>query len=176
LSNPPTTFNGTPTTTTTKKKKKKLKSRLEFYGVLSGRDATPEDALQSIESCIREVLGVDVRSVWHTQKARSGRFQAERSRRIQEDVVGLVERSGEDGSPSYYCTQQLDNLLIKYTVHASDPKDEETKDSTAAQVGTPDTNPSSSSRMDVNTNGSGADDTVIVHGIQLLTRDWTGEQ
>ena len=43
---------------------------LEFYGKATGRDESDEDALESIKSCIEEVLSVDVRSKWQTKKAR----------------------------------------------------------------------------------------------------------
>jgi tRNA-Thr(GGU) m(6)t(6)A37 methyltransferase TsaA len=59
-------------------------NEMEFYGVASGRDASNEDGLQRIKSCIEEVLSVDVRSSFQTKKARKGKFQAERAIRVSD--------------------------------------------------------------------------------------------
>ena len=113
------------------------KNALQFYGPKYGEKST-EETLESIQRCITQVLAIDVRSSFQTKKAREGKFQAERS-------VRLKDMRNEVNEVSEVCTQQIDNLLIKYTV------DEETN-----------TKRSSSE-------GSGAEDIVTVLSIQLLT-------
>jgi tRNA (adenine37-N6)-methyltransferase len=107
---------------------------LQFYGGQS-LDATVEQ----VATCIAEVLSVDVRSAWQTKKAREGKSQAERASRVQGDYT---EGSSE-------CTQQLDNLLIRYTV---------------SQPGTQNRDESE---------GSGAEDTVLVHSIELRDQSFS---
>jgi hypothetical protein len=109
----------------------KLVPCLEFY-----------DSVSDIRSCIEEVLSVDVRSAWQTKKARSGQFQAERSRRLW-TVQKNINDNAETSAPGV-CTQQLDNLLISYTV-----KEAETLQRKASA-------------------GSGAEDIVSVQSIKLL--------
>ena len=69
---------------------------LQFYGVSSGRDATPEEALAAIRFCIVEVLSVDVRSEWQTKKARKGRYRAERADRLREVVKSGCDKSSTE--------------------------------------------------------------------------------
>ena len=124
---------------------------LEFYGPHTGRDSSNEDCLKAIQGAISQVLAIDVRSKWQTGKARKGKFQAERSNRVKEvmskenateDKAGEVDEDDEE----ILCTQQLDNLLIKYSIRA--PKDDGQKDEV--------------------TFGSGANDTIEVRAIELL--------
>lgn len=132
---------------------------MEFFGVASGRDKTIDSGLASVKACIIEVLGVDVRSAWQTGKARSGKSQAERSLRVKEvqkDSVDQAESSKEgqsnnEGNIPKMCTQQLDNLLIKYTIGLVD------KESTTSAV---------------NTAGSGADDMVTVEDIEPISQEY----
>jgi len=128
---------------------------MEFFGVASGRDKSIDSGLASVKSCIIEVLGVDVRSAWQTGKARTGKSQAEKSIRVKQVLKDNVARvvDNEEGqidssvcNPKM-CTQQLDNLLIKYTIDLVD--NEKTKSS-------------------VNTDGSGADDMVTVRDTDLI--------
>ena len=53
---------------------------LEFYGK---QGETPQQTLDNVIECIKEVLSTDVRSSWQTKKARKGKYQAERARRLQ---------------------------------------------------------------------------------------------
>ena len=124
---------------------------LEFYGPHTGRDSSNEDCLKAIQGAISQVLAIDVRSKWQTGKARKGKFQAERAKRVKEvmnkdnateDKAGEVDEDDEE----LLCTQQLDNLLIKYSIRA--PKDDGQKDEV--------------------TFGSGANDTIEVRAIELL--------
>mmetsp|Transcript_26245 Transcript_26245/g.39730 ORF Transcript_26245/g.39730 Transcript_26245/m.39730 type:complete len:575 (+) Transcript_26245:218-1942(+) len=110
------------------------KKLLNFYGQ---KDESKEQALESILLCIEEVLAVDVRSSWQTKKVRNARSQAERSSRL----------GGEPGKTEV-CTQQLDQLLLSYTVE---------------QPMSP--LKSSASR------GSGAEDIVTVHSIELFKKE-----
>jgi tRNA-Thr(GGU) m(6)t(6)A37 methyltransferase TsaA len=117
---------------------------LDFYGTHCG-DGSMDETMKSISHCIAEVLSIDVRSAWQTNKARDSKFQAERAGRIR-DV--LSENSAPDSAPandSEQCTQQLDNLLIYYTVQAPEQHARNTSE------------------------GSGAEDIVHVNSIQLLT-------
>jgi hypothetical protein len=107
---------------------------LEFY-----------DSAADIRACIVEVLAVDVRSAWQTKKARLGQFQAERSKRLTADK----ESSSSEAlvAPAHapgVCTQQLDNLLISYTIDEAETV--QRKESA----------------------GSGAEDIVSVRSISLL--------
>jgi hypothetical protein len=107
---------------------------LQFYGGQS-LDATVEQ----VANCIAEVLSVDVRSAWQTKKAREGKSQAERASRVQGDYM---EGSSE-------CTQQLDNLLIRYTVSQPDTQNRDESE------------------------GSGAEDIVLVHSIELQDQSFS---
>ncbi len=138
----------------------KLVSQLEFYGVHSGRDSCNETALQKLKSCIEEVLSVDVRSSFQTKKARKGEFKAERTVRVSDILAknnqdGDLQSNSENAKKSVIlsnnnvvCTQQLDHLLIKYSVEFKE-----------------DLNHVESA---VNTTGSGADDTIVVQEIELI--------
>jgi tRNA (adenine37-N6)-methyltransferase len=79
---------------------------LHFYGVAHG-EKTIADTMEAVLECIRQVLSIDVRSSFQTEKSRSGRFKAERSNRLQVD---------NDTSERQECTQQLDNLLVHFEV------------------------------------------------------------
>jgi hypothetical protein len=127
---------------------------LEFYGPHTGRDSSNEDCLKAIQGAISQVLAIDVRSKWQTGKARKGKFQAERAKRVKEvmdegnateDNAGEVDEDDKD----ILCTQQLDNLLIRYSIRA--PKDDGQKDEV--------------------TFGSGANDTIEVRAIEMLRPD-----
>jgi tRNA-Thr(GGU) m(6)t(6)A37 methyltransferase TsaA len=109
---------------------------LQFYGKKHG-DKSLEGTVDVVTECIRQVLAVDVRSSYQTKKAREGKFQAERSARIE-------DKDAAQSPILNICTQQLDNLLIQYTVtEAAD-------------------------RQNSQSEGSGAEDLVFVKSIQLL--------
>lgn len=118
---------------------------LDFYGSHVG-DSSIDETMKSITNCIVEVLSIDVRSVWQTNKARANKFQAERAGRVQ-DVMsdGIVVAQSENTNSGQCCTQQLDNLLVCYTVQAPEQHARNTSQ------------------------GSGAEDVVLVNSIQLLT-------
>jgi tRNA-Thr(GGU) m(6)t(6)A37 methyltransferase TsaA len=109
---------------------------LEFYG---GADEPIDVCFENVLKCIEEVLAIDVRSQWQTQKARKGKSQAERAARLQQVI-------SEDVIPSKAaeCTQQIDNLLIRYTVAETAETERPTSE------------------------GSGAEDSVTVTSIQLM--------
>ena len=128
---------------------------MEFYGTESGRDESLQSATQNIQNCIEQVLSVDVRSAWQTKKARKGKFKAERANRIQ-DVISSsnntnakTENDESSSTTGKICTQQLDNLLIKYTVNVAETKND--NDNSA-----------------INTDGSGAEDFITVQGIEQI--------
>ena len=138
---------------------------MSFYGITPW-DKSVKDAFVSVKSCIKEVLGVDVRSAWQTGKARKGKFQAERADRVKE-VMKQDSSSSTTNFPSNVssisavekcmdeiCTQQIDNLMIHYNV--SQPS--KTSDKSA-----------------VNTDGSGADDVVTVVRISQISKENTSE-
>jgi len=121
----------------------KDKNALQFYGQRYGEKTVQETVEYAVE-CIRQVLAIDVRSNFQTKKAREGKFQAERAKRLQ----GAAAANGEtDTVASDVCTQQLDNLLIQYVVDETS----DTKRSTSV--------------------GSGAEDTVTVVSIKLLEEE-----
>jgi hypothetical protein len=120
---------------------------LEFYGK---SESSLETTLESVSHCIAEVLSVDVRSTYQTQKARQGLFQAERAQRMQEKLT--QKEQDLHSNDNNRCTQQLDNLLIHYRV-------EQAQDQVRSE-----------------SDGSGAEDTVYVDSIELLVdRETTDE-
>lgn len=86
-------------------------NKCEFY---------TSDEYTEVLECITNVIAVDVRSVWQSQKARNGKFQAERALGI-DNIEN--ESSDVDGDNKTYCTQQIDNLLIYYTSKANQSDD-----------------------------------------------------
>jgi hypothetical protein len=130
-------------------------SCMQFYGPHTPWKDDPRDAAGYIENCIIETLEADVRSAWQTGKARGGKFQAERSRRLAgngataavaaaQDDGGTGNDVGDDDRPRL-CTQQIDNLLVGYTI-------EERR----------------SGCMDERSAGSGAEDVVVVRSISHI--------
>lgn len=113
---------------------------LEFYGERCG-DKSLKDTMNEATHSIAEVLSIDVRSKWQTQKARDSKFQAERAGRIEKGVANKNDSKAEQQQ----CTQQLDNLLIYYSVEAPQKHERSTSE------------------------GSGAEDVVRVNSIRLLT-------
>ena len=143
----------------TEKAKKELKDilesdnkALEFYGPHCFADLNDDvdGAMETMLRVIEQVLSIDVRSSHQTRKARKGRSQAERAQRIQKgfDVDAASESAqtivAEKESPEKkICTQQLDNLLISFSVQETQAKRESSE-------------------------GSGAEDGITVESIQLL--------
>eukprot|EP00977_Amphora_coffeiformis_P002395 scaffold449_cov184-Amphora_coffeaeformis.AAC.7 len=137
--------------------KQQQRRRLEFYD---------PNELGVVQAAIHQVLSVDVRSAWQTRKARQGAFKAERSHRIRQQQQrdeettrpNLTTRTSTSSTNStttsdngdnsmnnnHVCTQQLDNLLIHYTV---------------AQAGT---------TTRIESDASGAEDVVQVTAIEYL--------
>jgi len=117
---------------------------LEFYG---RHGESVEEALDHVTACIREVLAMDVRSKWQTNKARQGNFKAERSNRLQQQELSTDSgraASSFSNDDNDTCTQQIDNLLVRFTVQ---------------DAGTV--------RREASL-GSGAEDVVFVHSIELF--------
>ena len=165
-------------------------TQLQFYGPNSPWADTPQQAVTNLKQCMYELLSVDVRSAWQTKKAREGKFQAERSSRVKEwsgknddDDVGATtthNASGSDDSKEkrnderkkknksegdgQLCTQQIDNLLVRYTI--------EEPGSVLYQEGVnTEVNIDGGGRggvVDERSMGSGAEDIVVVHTISFL--------
>lgn len=127
-------------------------NNLQFYGPNSPWNDSPSEAVEYLRCVIRELLGVDVRSAWQTKKARKGKFQAEKSSRVKEwkgeniTTAGTHDDDNKESNP--LCTQQLDNLIIQYTIEAPD----------STLVGT----------LDERSKGSGAEDIVVIHSISII--------
>ena len=139
-----------------------LLQRLQFYGTHTPWNDTPQYAIQCLERCIIDTLSCDVRSAWQTDKARKGKFQAERSVRLggggqQQQRPQQSGSEGDDNNmnsndidnndndqPQRLCTQQIDNVLVSYTVGKSDQ------------------------HIDERSEGSGAEDVVVVHTISFI--------
>jgi tRNA (Thr-GGU) A37 N-methylase len=128
--------------------------------VLPGGDTVLQfyDDYESIMKCIQEVLAVDVRSSYQTNKARNGKFRAEQSQRLQQQIQSSTKRqttadslSSSSFQSSICCTQQIDNLLISYTVQPPPTVHNQPKMNRSESM------------------GSGAEDHVIVTSIQILT-------
>jgi len=134
---------------------------LEFYGPHCLADSNDADStMEIILRVIEQVLSIDVRSSHQTRKARSGRSQAERAKRVRSrfDVEPVSNPENVDERPKTnatasciteeipgkkMCTQQLDNLLIYFSVKETVAKRESSE-------------------------GSGAEDSITVENIQLL--------
>ena len=122
---------------------------LDFYGPHRG-DEGIMDTMTCVLACITQVLSVDVRSNWQTKKARVGKSQAERASRVRQQQqhasIMTSSSSGEataETTTNKLCSQQLDNLLIQYSVDQPEETNRETSE------------------------GSGAEDVVVVHSLQL---------
>ena len=96
----------------------------------------------------------DVRSAWQTDKARKGKFQAKRSvqqRPQQSSSEGDGNTNSNDidnndnDQPQRLCTQQIDNVIVSYTVGKSDQLN-----------------------IDERSEGSGAEDVVVVNTISFI--------
>ena len=122
----------------------KNQNALEFYGPNHGEQSV-DQTLAIVLDCIQQVLAIDVRSSWQTKKAREGKFQAERAGRLQNHQVVPENDNAAKPSMEGTCTQQLDNLLLHYTVVEAD------------------------SRKRSPSENSGAEDIVTVQSIQLFT-------
>ena len=125
---------------------------LEFYGH-NGESAA--ETYADVTACIREVLSMDVRSQWQTQKARRGNFKAERAQRLQpqdvESSAAVTPATTDDDDGGDACTQQIDNLLVRFRVS------ETTTDTLQREASA----------------GSGAEDVVVVQSIQLIRHETT---
>lgn len=87
--------------------------KLDFYGGKKNKNDTLESARNNIKSCIIEVIAADVRSSYQTKKVRKGKSQAERA------LKNEMSNESMNKTQSPMCTQQLDNLLIHFTVEDS---------------------------------------------------------
>jgi len=132
---------------------------MNFYGVHTGRDLSTDDAIHNLQYCIQEVLSVDVRSQYQTKKARTGNSKAERADRMKEVHQSATPtntdkqtNTNQENTDRRICIQQLDNLLIKYTVRAGVLSVEENTSSYA-----------------INTEGSGADDFIEIEEIEPIS-------
>lgn len=107
------------------------------------------DEADVVEACVVEVLGVDVRSAFQTKRSRRGASRAHETRRVRERWgTSAAGRDGGDG----LCTQQLDNLLLRFSVRRNDDR-------------------SSSSSWAEAAEGSGCDDRVWVTDVKRLGTD-----
>lgn len=118
-------------------------SALDFYGTNSG-DGSLDETMKAATHAIAEVLSIDVRSKWQTNKARDSKFQAERAGRVRDVLLDDDDDNSTNSDANQQCTQQLDNLLVSYTVEAPEQHERSTSE------------------------GSGAEDVVHVHSIRLL--------
>ncbi|KAL3936685.1 MAG: hypothetical protein SGARI_002448 [Bacillariaceae sp.] len=125
---------------------------LDFYGPHRG-DPDVATTHTYMLDCIRQVLAMDVRSSFQTKKTRKGKFQAERSQRVQtkfglqeENQNGKAADEAATDSTEVYCTQQLDNLVIEYQVQQAE-----------------------STKRGASQN-SGAEDLIVVKSIKLLQK------
>jgi len=140
---------------------------LEFYGPhcddcgdSTNAETNTTNTRDTMLRVIRQVLAIDVRSSFQTRKARKGNSQAERAEPVRKKFE-IATTSKNDGATAKeeainvlhieeikekrMCTQQLDNLLIHFSVKEVATKREQS-------------------------NNSGAEDGIIVESIQLLPR------
>ncbi len=161
-----------------------LLSKMQFYGPNSPwQDASPSLAVHHIRNVIIEVLTADVRSVWQTAKARRGEFQAERSRRLatsssDEKKIEAGVKSMMEGTKDHQemiecccCTQQIDNLLVHYTIEGPRTTTATTTATTSTSNGS--TTSARSTTIDERSMGSGAEDSVVVVSLSLVSENTT---
>ena len=162
-------------------------TQLQFYGPNSPWADSPQQAITNVKQCIYELLSVDVRSAWQTKKAREGKFQAERSSRVKEwsgkadDSTTHNNASGSDDSEekrdneskkkkssegSQLCTQQIDNLLVRYTIE--EPGSALYREGVNAEDNNNNDGGGRGCVVDERSMGSGAEDIVVVHTISFL--------
>lgn len=130
---------------------------LMFYGRAANESL--EEAVASVTACIQEVLAMDVRSQFQTTRARQGHHKAERSQRLQpKQQQKEISRPSSSSSPNdtdsdteNTCTQQIDNLLVHFTVVASSDHNVKREESL----------------------GSGAEDRVLVQSVELFPQSTT---
>ncbi|VEU36281.1 unnamed protein product [Pseudo-nitzschia multistriata] len=112
---------------------------LDFYGshCYCDSDGKGDSTAATMLRVIEQVLSIDVRSSHQTRKARTGRSQAERAARVRStfDVESTVASNNDSAETKRdemeqittqdaveelqerkMCTQQLDNLLIYFTI------------------------------------------------------------
>ena len=125
---------------------------LQFYGPNSPWNDSPSEAVECLTCVIHELLSVDVRSAWQTKKARKGQFQAEKSSRVKEwkgeNIAAAGTNGNDDTESNPLCTQQLDNVLLQFSIEAPD----------SALL----------AMLDERSKGSGAEDIVAVHSISII--------
>ena len=116
---------------------------LEFYGphCFTDPNDNTDNTKETVLRVIEQVLSIDVRSSHQTRKARTGRSQAERTNRIRtsfdvESTLNSNHNSGESKenvaeglAEKKICTQQLDNLLISFSVKETKAKRESSEGS-----------------------------------------------
>lgn len=118
--------------------------KTKFYGPSFG-DESVEEGFKRLEACICEVLAMDVRSSFQTKKLREGKSQAERSKRLSTKSSEISATSSvTTTTASSTCTQQIDNILIHFSVQPA------------------------SSVIRPTSEGSGAEDTILVTNIETL--------
>ena len=121
---------------------------LEFYGshCFADLSESDDDTLETMLRVIEQVLSIDVRSAHQTRKARTGRSQAERAVRVRKgfnvdsalNTSNGSEKAEADATTPVaeavlpekrMCTQQLDNLLISFSVEEVKAKRESSEGS-----------------------------------------------
>ncbi len=117
---------------------------LIFYGPHRG-DLSEDETFHQVTKCIEEILSIDVRSSWQTQKARQGKSQAERANRVKEIIGQDREINHKNTDEEEICTQQIDNLLLHFTVVEQHMEQQRTS-----------------------SKGSGAEDSVHVKSIRFI--------
>lgn len=113
------------------------RTALAFYG---GPQEPLDETVDTVLQACQEVLSMDVRSRFQTRKARQGKSQAHRSKRMKDVESSKSLSNGPPGD----CTQQFDNLLLHFRV----------QDAAAVQR--------------ESSYGSGAEDEVVVTAITLI--------
>jgi len=138
--------------------------QLQFYN--TNNEDKEELEYDNIKNCIEQILAVDVRSVRQTRNARQGKFQAERALKHVNRPTGPNNKpSPLESSHPQLCTQQIDNLLIHYSV--SSPSNN-TADSQTPDSSTKTTNDKKSFHISDVAEGSGCNDIIQVIHIEMF--------
>jgi tRNA (adenine37-N6)-methyltransferase len=121
---------------------------LQFYGPEYGEDL--DTTFVAVLQCITQVLAMDIRSSYQTDKSRKGKFQVERAKRLESRLENRDKPSTNTDThqqrpqEQLLCTQQLDNLIITYKVESNDQPHRSMS------------------------NNSGAEDLIVVKSVELL--------
>ena len=106
----------------------------------------------AVETVVKEILSADVRSSWHTTKARAGGSKAP-------IVAANGTRREDDVTQTTASTQQIDNFIVSFRILDTEERQSESNDKNTLE----------NEEVQAMVKGSGANDVVVVEAINLVT-------